>query len=225
MLLIGTWLLARRCLQACRGALLTPCGNPLPPRLHEVVDEQLTIGRRVLLVGDVHGCFEELQELLRKCGYREGEDVLILVGDLVNKGPRSAEVCWVHPGRENTALLGRSQWVCSAWQMMLLANAGGGDATATGSALASCAPAGPLAQPPTPHSSMPCPYAACRIPFTFLSQPCSLPPIYRWWSGCDAAARLFVPCAATTTTWRWRPARGTGLPAGCCQLHPYFFFI
>ncbi len=46
----------------------------------------------MLLVGDVHGCFEELQALLRKCGYREGEDVLIFVGDLVNKGARSEEV-------------------------------------------------------------------------------------------------------------------------------------
>jgi predicted phosphodiesterase len=47
---------------------------------------------RTLFIGDVHGCAEELEELLRECGYREGEDRVVLVGDLVAKGPDSAGV-------------------------------------------------------------------------------------------------------------------------------------
>jgi hypothetical protein len=42
-----------------------------------------------LVVGDVHGCVEELEELLRIAG--SGRDV-VLVGDLVGKGPDSSGV-------------------------------------------------------------------------------------------------------------------------------------
>ena len=51
---------------------------------------------RVIIVGDVHGCFDELKLLLEKCAHDEATDTLIFVGDLVNKGPKSAEtVTWV----------------------------------------------------------------------------------------------------------------------------------
>jgi predicted phosphodiesterase len=46
---------------------------------------------RTLFIGDVHGCAEELDALLRECGYRRGDRV-VLVGDLVAKGPDSAGV-------------------------------------------------------------------------------------------------------------------------------------
>lgn len=48
---------------------------------------------RVILVGDVHGCLEELQQLLMKCEATPERDLIILVGDLVNKGPNSVQVC------------------------------------------------------------------------------------------------------------------------------------
>jgi predicted phosphodiesterase len=47
--------------------------------------------QRTLFIGDVHGCAEELDALLEACGYQEGERV-VLVGDLVAKGPDSAGV-------------------------------------------------------------------------------------------------------------------------------------
>jgi len=43
-------------------------------------------------VGDIQGCFEPLQRLLRGIDYRAGRDRLILLGDLVNRGPQSLEV-------------------------------------------------------------------------------------------------------------------------------------
>jgi bis(5'-nucleosyl)-tetraphosphatase (symmetrical) len=43
-------------------------------------------------IGDVQGCFDELEALLRGFSYRPGEDRLWFVGDLVNRGPKSAEV-------------------------------------------------------------------------------------------------------------------------------------
>lgn len=50
------------------------------------------------IIGDVHGCYDELVELLKKLGYAvadgkiTGKDKFVLVGDIVDKGPKVAEV-------------------------------------------------------------------------------------------------------------------------------------
>lgn len=44
---------------------------------------------RTLIVGDVHGCCGELEMLLEHVGFTEGTDRLVLVGDLVARGPDS----------------------------------------------------------------------------------------------------------------------------------------
>ncbi len=44
---------------------------------------------RTLIVGDIHGCREELEDLIAEAGLRKGKDLLISVGDLVAKGPDS----------------------------------------------------------------------------------------------------------------------------------------
>jgi hypothetical protein len=57
--------------------------------------------QRTIVVGDVHGCVQELQMLLRKCGHSSGDRV-VLAGDLVAKGPDSQAV--VQFARENGLL-------------------------------------------------------------------------------------------------------------------------
>lgn len=79
---------------------VTPEGNPMPPIVHQVIPSRSTLHRRVIIVGDVHGCASEFQRLLDRCSYRHGVDILISVGDLVNKGPSSvASLEFVSKGR------------------------------------------------------------------------------------------------------------------------------
>ncbi len=47
-------------------------------------------GRRTIVVGDIHGCFDEFMLLLQKCGYSP-EDIVVSVGDLTDRGPKSRE--------------------------------------------------------------------------------------------------------------------------------------
>ena len=54
-----------------------------------------------IVVGDVHGCLDELRRLLATCGFQRG-DRLVLAGDLVAKGPDSQGV--VQLAREEGAI-------------------------------------------------------------------------------------------------------------------------
>ncbi len=46
---------------------------------------------RTLVIGDIHGCYTELLELLDKAALSE-DDHIIAIGDLVNRGPQNKEV-------------------------------------------------------------------------------------------------------------------------------------
>jgi len=88
---------------------------PLPRIIHDNLDsmierqkQQLGVERRqddaeegqrrassnkkILIIGDVHGCLTELKFLIEKATHAQDFHAIILVGDLVNKGPLSAEV-------------------------------------------------------------------------------------------------------------------------------------
>ena len=66
--------------------------------------------KRTLIVGDIHGCLREFEALLDKAQFAVGEDRLILVGDLVNKGPDSLGV--LRKARELSCevVLGNHEW-------------------------------------------------------------------------------------------------------------------
>lgn len=54
--------------------------------------DKVAPGQRVIFVGDIHGCIDEFNHLLQECRYNQENDVLVLVGDLVNKGYDSVAV-------------------------------------------------------------------------------------------------------------------------------------
>lgn len=46
----------------------------------------------IYAIGDLHGCDREFKKLLEKIEFNHAEDKLYLVGDLINRGPKSAKV-------------------------------------------------------------------------------------------------------------------------------------
>jgi hypothetical protein len=49
------------------------------------------MGGRTIVVGDIHGCYDELMALLEKANFSENDRV-VSVGDLITKGPKNREV-------------------------------------------------------------------------------------------------------------------------------------
>ena len=69
---------------------------------------------RTLIVGDVHGCLEELEDLLEKSGWEE-DDQLVSVGDLVAKGPNSLGVVRLMRELGARAVRGNHDQHCLRW--------------------------------------------------------------------------------------------------------------
>ncbi len=62
------------------------------PSFEPVLDLIPVIGdRRYLIIGDVHGCLDEFQQLLQQVHFDPANDVLVSVGDLVDRGPKVRE--------------------------------------------------------------------------------------------------------------------------------------
>ena len=65
-------------------------GSPLPSVVHKLLPLS-QLKQRLVIVSDVHGCLDEVQALLQKIHYSPDTTTVIFVGDLVAKGPKSAE--------------------------------------------------------------------------------------------------------------------------------------
>ncbi|ENZ8244324.1 TPA: protein-serine/threonine phosphatase [Klebsiella aerogenes] len=82
--------------------------------------------RNIWLVGDLHGCFDLLMSQLRKLKFDPGKDLLISVGDLIDRGPQSVACLgllrcrWfraVRGNHEQMALDARASGEMALWTM------------------------------------------------------------------------------------------------------------
>lgn len=65
---------------------------------------------RVIIVGDVHGCLDELEELLDKTQFNIENDILYFLGDIINRGPYSREVFLRIKDLNATSILGNHEY-------------------------------------------------------------------------------------------------------------------
>lgn len=75
---------------------------------------------RTVIVGDIHGCYNEFERLLETIMYQPETDDLVLLGDLVGKGPRSLDV--VEKARNLPrcyCLVGNHDWTVLRWAAAL----------------------------------------------------------------------------------------------------------
>ena len=62
----------------------------------EVIDQILDLrmqcsGKKVAIIGDIHGCYDELSELLDAIDWSPQSHILILTGELIDRGPKIKE--------------------------------------------------------------------------------------------------------------------------------------
>lgn len=86
---------------------MTGAGEPWSARGVLSVGPNPEPGGRDLAVGDVHGCFALLREALDAVGFDPGRDRLFSVGDLVDRGPESAEAL---------------DWLAQPWMRAVMGN-------------------------------------------------------------------------------------------------------
>ena len=97
-------------------------GPYVEPAVGAEIHSSLDTGGRVIVVGDPHGCFDELLLLLDECGVDESKDTVVIVGDMPNKGPKSLEI--VRFVRENAhvhCIQGNHEGYALMWWDMLKA--------------------------------------------------------------------------------------------------------
>ena len=63
---------------------------------------------RIIAIGDIHGCHREFEDLLAKLRLEKGDRV-VLLGDLVNRGPDSAQVIALARAHAAVSLLGNHE--------------------------------------------------------------------------------------------------------------------
>ncbi|CAE8719243.1 unnamed protein product, partial [Polarella glacialis] len=85
-------------------------------RAHMAAGWVSSSGERVVIVGDVHGCADELLALLKKIGMDSQSDRLVFLGDLVGKGPKPRRVLEVAQQYQALAVQGNHEYGLLQWR-------------------------------------------------------------------------------------------------------------
>ena len=65
------------------------------------------IGSRIMAVGDVHGQYQKLKTLMRRIRFDPVQDILVFLGDLIDRGPESLQ-CFDYVMQRQ-----RMSWMCA----------------------------------------------------------------------------------------------------------------
>jgi hypothetical protein len=65
--------------------------------------------QRTIIIGDVHGCAQELAALLREAAVNPAQDRVLFIGDLINKGPSSKGVWELFRSVNGTSIMGNHE--------------------------------------------------------------------------------------------------------------------
>lgn len=90
-------------------------------KLAKILDLSNSTDKRFIIIGDIHGCFDQLIELLQKCNYNKETDIIVATGDLVDRGNKSLEVLRFfmpdnpHEFHHIYSVLGNHDWKFYRW--------------------------------------------------------------------------------------------------------------
>lgn len=71
--------------------------------------------KRTIIIGDVHGCLKEFEDLLDKLSYNSQTDRVILLGDLIDRGPLSVEMVQKARSMNLECLMGNHEYRFLRW--------------------------------------------------------------------------------------------------------------
>jgi bis(5'-nucleosyl)-tetraphosphatase (symmetrical) len=71
--------------------------------------------KRTIIVGDIHGCIEEFEELIQALKYDKRYDRLILLGDLIDRGPNSPAVVQMARKMDLECVMGNHEYKFLKW--------------------------------------------------------------------------------------------------------------
>lgn len=71
--------------------------------------------KRTIIVGDIHGCIDEFEELIRTMSYNKNYDRMILLGDLIDRGPDSLAVVQKARKMQLECVMGNHEYKFLKW--------------------------------------------------------------------------------------------------------------
>lgn len=94
--------------------------------LDHTLELELDLNERHLIIGDLHGRYDELMRLLDKANYDPAKDIIYSVGDIIDRGPCSWEIIEFFEGERRYAIKGNHELMCldREWADVWLANGG-----------------------------------------------------------------------------------------------------
>lgn len=76
--------------------------------------------RHVWVAGDIHGCYQSLMDELKRRHFNPYEDLLISVGDIIDRGPdslKASSYCMKNGSAQCGVIM--NKWPSTVWKIMI----------------------------------------------------------------------------------------------------------